>query len=94
VLLSVYSYQEEVTPDELIKILASVDRTVAALEKRSGQNYTAVKGGGATAKRKKSAAAASAGKWFGLDGALWTACPVRDMVGVGSLRGTALLRGA
>jgi hypothetical protein len=56
-----------VTPDELIKILASVDRTVAALEKRSGQNYTAVKGGGAAgAKGKKTAAAASAGKlWSG-----------------------------
>jgi hypothetical protein len=61
VLLSVYSYQEEVTPDELIKILASVDRTVSALEKRSGQNYTAVKGAYA-AKGKTSAAAASAGK--------------------------------
>jgi hypothetical protein len=60
VLLSVYSYQEEVTPDELIKILASVDRTVAALEKRSGQNYTAVKG--ASTKGKKDTAAASAGK--------------------------------
>jgi hypothetical protein len=61
VLLSVYSYQEEVTPDELIKILASVDRTVAALEKRSGQNYTAVKGA-TTAKGKKTTTAASAGK--------------------------------
>jgi hypothetical protein len=49
-----------VTPDELIKILASVDRTVTALEKRSGQNYTAVKG--ASTKGKKTTAAASAGK--------------------------------
>lgn len=50
------------TPDELTKILASFDRTVAALEKRAGQNYEAGKGLGAAAagKGRKGAVASTA----------------------------------